>query len=88
MPRLNLAKPTRDVLIAGLDVFTREDFAANPPKEKETLEQLGIASGKIDTSLRAWINKRFLEPAGEPLLLKGKLKPSTKFSELCKICGV
>lgn len=57
-------------LVAGLAVFVRSRRLKEfPPKDNETLAQLGVPPGKLDTSIRSWINATFRQSNTPPLKL-------------------
>jgi hypothetical protein len=71
-------------LVLGLDVFTRRDLKAQPPKDSETIQQIGIGPNTLNTAVRRWLNRRFRDPKKKPRLLSGKLTSSTTFAALKK----
>jgi len=74
--------PDEQALMAGVDVFAKHrDFKTAPPKEKETLEELGISATSLDVPLRAWINAKFRKPRKWPLFASGELTIGMTWSE-------
>lgn len=61
-------------LIDGLAIWiTTRDIKTDKPGDAETLQQIGIGSGVLDTSVRKWLNNRFRKPNKWPLLIVGDL---------------
>jgi hypothetical protein len=72
-------------LIAGMDVLTARNLALNPPADTETMQQWGIGPVNLDQPMRKWINRKFRAPAEKAYISPGKVKSSTKFSDLKKM---
>lgn len=74
----------RQELDLRLDAFTDRDLrVANPPKDPETMGELGISKTNLDAFVRIFVNNRF--SAG---YARGKLTPSVTYGELRAKCGV
>lgn len=77
----------RQELVLRLDAFTDRDLrVANPPRDAETMAQLGISKTNLDVFVRIYVNKRF--GGGKTLYARGELKPTVTYSALCAKCGV
>ncbi|MBI1196930.1 MAG: hypothetical protein GC203_03630 [Phenylobacterium sp.] len=74
-----------EALVAGLDVFAKSrDLQKNPPKDGETLQELGIGPSNLDGPVRAWINAKFRRPRDWPLFVSGDLTVDMKWSDFRK----
>lgn len=76
-------------LIAGLDPLTKRDLVQLPPRNAETMQQVGISKTNLDGPVRSWINASFREPNNlKPPLKSGSITPATRWEQLKTMAGV
>ena len=82
MPLLELTDS--ELVRAALDPLTRRDLIASPPRDAESMQQIGISATNLDGPVRSWINGRFRGPRNLRVLTRGAIKPETTWSKLLK----
>lgn len=76
-----------EALIAGVDVFAKSrDLKEFPPKDPESMTEIGLSKTMLDAPVRAWVNARFRKPNGWDLLKSGDLKPAMKWKAFKAKC--